>query len=351
MTASRLTSRRHPALWRALAVLALTMIASSSARAQEDKPAKPAPLPKVFLKESPESLEDLKLIQAHVKDLVKKVTPAVVGLQIGMAQGSGVIINKEGVVLTAGHVSGEPGKTAIIILPDGRRLKGKTLGQNRGIDSGMVQIELSEKDKMDLPVADMATSAELKRGHWVLAIGHPGGFQKGRHPVVRLGRVLDATDKFIRTDCTLVGGDSGGPLFDMYGRVIGIHSRIGPTITANVHVPVDTYKDTWDRLVAGESWGGSLFGGRPPGNAYMGLRLDAEARGALVDEVVEGSPAAKAGMQARDVVTMINKDRINTADDVSRLLASMAPGSRVDVKVQRGEEIITLRVTLGRKPS
>jgi len=328
----------------ALAILAL--FAGPALVRADDLPA----LPKAFGKNTPETIEDLKEIQTHVKGVVKRVTPAVVGLQIGMAQGSGVIIDKEGHVLTAGHVSGEPGRPATIILPDGRRLKGKTLGANRGIDSGMVQITLEEKDKVELPVAELADSNALKRGEWCLAIGHPGGYQKGRTPVVRLGRVLDNSKTFIRTDCTLVGGDSGGPLFDMYGRVIGIHSRIGPTITANVHVPIDTYKETFERLAKGESWGGGLFGGGGGGGAaYLGLKLDKEARGCRVDDVTDGSPAARAGLKASDVVTMIAGHRVGSPDDLIRHVATLTPGAEVDVKVQRGEETLTIKVKLGRR--
>ncbi|MFO0969599.1 MAG: trypsin-like peptidase domain-containing protein [Gemmataceae bacterium] len=330
---------------RLLPALAVLAALASLASVRADEPA----LPKAFAKGTPETIEDLKEIQAHVKDVVKKVTPAVVGLQIGGASGSGVIIDKAGHILTAGHVSGEPGRPATIILPDGRRLKGKTLGANRGIDSGMVLITLEEKDKIDLPTAEMAKSNDLKRGEWCLAIGHPGGYQKGRTPVVRLGRILDNSKTFIRTDCTLVGGDSGGPLFDMYGRVIGIHSRIGPTITANVHVPIDTYKETFERLAKGESWGGGLFGGAPAGGAYLGLKLDKEGRGCRVENVTDGSPAAKAGLKADDVVTMVAGHRVASADDLVRQVATLTPGAEVDIKVQRGEETLTIRVKLGRR--
>ena len=92
----------------------------------------------------------------------------------------------------------------------------------------------------------------LNSSAWCIAIGHPGGYKLGRTPVVRVGRILDVGKAMIQTDCTLVGGDSGGPLFDMFGRVIGINSRIGPNINYNIHVPVDTYHDTWDKLVV---WG------------------------------------------------------------------------------------------------
>src|SRR5690606_1520398 len=119
------------------------------------------------------------------------------------------------------------------------------------IDSGLMEIT----DQGDFPAVEMGDSSKLKRGQWVLALGHPGGFESGRRPVLRLGRILDVEDDAIRTDCTLVGGDSGGPLFDMQGRVIAIHSRIGGPLTANIHVPVNVYKENWDRLAAGEAWG------------------------------------------------------------------------------------------------
>src|SRR5205807_4246056 len=123
---------------------------------------------------------------------------------------------------------------------------------------------------------------------WCVVTGHPGGFRPGRSPVVRVGRILElnltSPRAYLRTDCTLVGGDSGGPLFDMHGRVIGIHSRIGGSITANLHVPVDTYRETWDRLVKGERWGGGI--GRPvrptQGEPFFGFRLDPDNKACTI---------------------------------------------------------------------
>src|SRR5438876_11640505 len=107
----------------------------------------------------------------------------------------------------------------------------------------------------------MGKSDELTKGEWCLATGHPRGYKPGRTPPVRLGRDLTFGNTIIKTDCTLVGGDSGGPLFDMQGRVIGIHSRIGQTLAQNMHVPVDTYRETWDRLVKGDRVYGNIGGG------------------------------------------------------------------------------------------
>src|SRR5437879_2436455 len=93
-----------------------------------------APLTKV-----PANLAEIKDLQKKVQEVTKKVIPTVVGVQIGGASGSGVIVTEDGYVLTAGHVSGKPGQDAMLILPDGTRKKGKSLGQNKGIDSGMIK--------------------------------------------------------------------------------------------------------------------------------------------------------------------------------------------------------------------
>jgi hypothetical protein len=165
-----------------------------------------------------------------------------------------VIVSEDGTILTAAHVSGNPKQDALVILSGAKKTKGKTLGRNTGIDSGMMKIAENGK----YPFAEMGKSSELKVGQWVIEVGHPGGFKENRGPVVRVGRILALHPIAIRTDCTMVGGDSGGPLFDMQGRVIGINSRIGGVITENVHVPIDTFHETWDRLALGESWGGQL---------------------------------------------------------------------------------------------
>src|SRR5262249_46582566 len=194
-------------------------------------------LPAVLDKVAPENIEELKAIQLQVRKVLEKAIPCTVGIRIGAAQGSGVIVSKDGYVLTAGHVSGTPGKDCTLVLPDGKTVKGKTLGVNRGIDSGMIKIV----EEREWPFVEIGKSADLKAGQWCIATGHPGGYKNGRSPVVRVGRILTPGKSAITSDCTLVGGDSGGPLFDMSGRVIGIHSRIGGSITSNVHVPVDTY--------------------------------------------------------------------------------------------------------------
>jgi len=306
-------------------------------------------LPTALERDAPQSASDLKAIQEHVKKVIKKVTPAVVGIQIGGSAGSGVIIDEEGHVLTAGHVSGKPGRDCVLIMPDGKRLKGKSLGQNVGIDSGLIQIT----EKGTYPYVRMGDSTKVKVSDWVLSIGHPGGYKPTRSTVVRVGRVSKSNKSLIQTDCTLVGGDSGGPLFDMQGRVIGIHSRIGPPITENVHVPINTYKETWDRLAKGESWGGILpfFNPSPAANnAYLGVVFDKDTTDLKVDEVTEGAPAEKAGLKVGDLIVGIDDKKLAKRAELFEFMAKKKPGDEVTVVVKRDGEEMKIKVKLGKRP-
>lgn len=195
--------------------------------------------------------DDAKPDQKTLDALVAKISAAVVGVKIGPTEGSGVLV-KDRFVVTAGQVSGQPGRDCIILLPDGKKLRGKTLGRNTALDSGLLKID----EQGMFPAMDMGESAKLKEGQWVIALGHSFGFKADRKLEVRLGQVKSAKAFVIQTDCPLVTGDQGGPLFDMNGKVIGIHSRKGANISQNYHVPIDAYVQTWDRLSKGEVWSG-----------------------------------------------------------------------------------------------
>jgi len=226
-------------------------------------------------------------------------------------------------------------------MPDGKRLKGKSLGGNVGIDSGMAKI--TEPGKY--PFTEMGKVGDLKKGTWCLSIGHPGGFKEGRTPVVRVGRILENTASLVRTDCTLVGGDSGGPLFDMHGRVIGIHSRIGGNITDNMHVPVDTYRDTWDRLVKAEVWGGFNF----PNFAnapYLGIEGDPDGKDARITKIIKGSAAEKAGLKAGDVITKVDDSKVASTADITRTLRGLKSKKTFNLTVMRNKKEMPLSITL-----
>ena len=307
----------------------------------------------ILKKPAPSNIEELRAIQSQVNKIVAKVQPATVGLISGGASGSGVIISKDGYVLTAGHVSGEKDRNVIVIFPDGSRKKGKTLGLNRDIDSGLIKIT----DEGEFPFVEMGRSADLQLGQWVISMGHPGGYRPGRTPVVRLGRIQTANQSLISTDCTLVGGDSGGPLFDMDGRVVGIHSRIGVLITANIHVPVDTYRETWDRLAKSEVWGNKIGGnggrGRRGGDSrpgYLGVRGNDESDRAVISEIVPNSPAEKAGLRVGDVITKFNDRTITQFQELVEQVGNKRSGDEVSLEVQRGEEKLNFKLKLATRP-
>ncbi len=296
-------------------------------------------------KPAPENLDDLRAIEKQVADVVAKVQKCTVGIRVGGAQGSGVIVSKDGLILTAGHVSGKPDREVQIVFPDGKTVKAKTLGNNAGIDSGMVKIS----EQGEWPFVEMGKSADLKRGQWVVALGHPGGFVKDRTPPVRLGRILSARKGAIRTDCTLVGGDSGGPLFDLDGKVIGIHSRIGGNITDNVHVPVDTYRETWDTLVKGEVIGGERENN--PNAAFLGVGGDPDADEVKLDNITEGSPAAKAGLKVDDVIVSFEGQKIANFEDLASMIRKKKPGDEVTIEFRRGKETMKVKATLEKRPN
>jgi serine protease Do len=161
---------------------------------------------------------------------------------------------------------------------------------------------------------------------------------------VRIGRVL-LKDKFaITTDCTLVGGDSGGPLFDMSGKVIGINSRIGSFLTANMHVPIAAYHEAWDRLATGDVWG--HFPGTGP---YIGVQGDPNANVAKVARVLPNAPAKKAGIKPGDVIVRYGDKPITDFASLQMRVNDSQPGDKVAVEVVRGEEKIKLELIVGKR--
>jgi serine protease Do len=337
-----------------------------SAAAPAADPA-PTPLPKWDPERTtaPEDLTELKALQASVKSVVDKCTPATVAILYGMSAGSGVIVNEDGLVLTAAHVIREydapklgamegkvlpytSGKSVKVMLPDGTKVDGKTLGINAGDDSGMVQITTKGPNNGKWPFAPITKSSDVRKGQWVVSLGHPSGPKEGRSPVARLGRVLGTGDRVLRTDCTLVGGDSGGPLFDLNGRVIGIHSRIGLSLALNYHVPTDQFKHDWDKLVAGE-WVDKPASAKGSG-AYIGVVFpEDDEEDAWLKDVVEGDPADKAGLKAGDTITRFNESVVKSVKQFRKLMEAVKPGDKVKLGVRRGVNAHTITVTLGKK--
>jgi len=300
----------------------------------------------------PKNVADLKAMEAHTQKLLKKVLPCTV--TCGGA--TGVIING-GFVLTAAHVIREPGKDVRIILQDGRRLKGKSLGLSHRSDAGLVKLE--GDDVAQLPALEMGKSSELESGQWVMMLGHTGGRKTWRMPPMRIGRFLRiAGNGWLVTDCTMAGGDSGGPLFDMAGRVIGINSRISFDLADNMHVPVDAFHRDWERLVKSEVIGqprqrrGGGRGGRSGPRPVFGAFADPDADDAQILAVTPGSPAAKAGIRRGDVILRINGRNIRTPRALGRRIryGRFRVGDKIKVEVRRGEKELEFQVKLAAPP-
>ena len=349
------TSRQRTARWATFLTAAWLLLAPlmlpGLGRARAADTASPTPvaqaidenLKKILGGGIPVGLADLRAMQTHVQKLTEQLQKCTVGVTVGNAQGSGVIISKDGYVLTAAHVAGQPNKSVVFSLSDGRELHGKTLGLNKSMDAGLMKIE----DAGEFPFAEMGVSDGLKEGQWCLATGHPGGYQEDRGVVLRLGRVLltpDPINKAITTDCTLVGGDSGGPLFDMEGRVIGINSRIAGALAANMHVPVSTFKESWERLNKGEAWG--HYPGQEP---VLGVRGEEGSTNAKISHIFPKSPAEKADLRVGDIVLKFDGQDIGAFQELKDAVALHNPGDRVKVQVKRGEELLDLELRLGKK--
>jgi serine protease Do len=287
-----------------------------------------------------ESLRHLEIQQRRVAGAAAKCT---VSVEIGPAQGCGVIFTGSGYVLTAAHVAMRPNKKAIITLSNGRRIQATTLGMDRSVDAGLIKIDDGQNNGMPWPHASLGTSANLVCGMWCIATGHPGGFDRNRGPVTRIGRILDIREGAIVTDCALIGGDSGGPLFDISGKLIAVHSRIGNDVTDNLHVPIDYFGDSWTRMQKGVAWG-YLPGFRP----VLGVKGRESAEVARVETVHVGSPAEKAGILTGDIIIQFGDQQIKDFDALKRAVEDTMPGEHITVVVDREGERRRLKLEVGR---
>jgi S1-C subfamily serine protease len=186
----------------------------------------------------------------------EKVAPRLVAATVGLVPvnpgekaevGSGVIVQADGLILTAAHVLEAPRRAFHVRLSDGRWARAIALGVCRERDIGMARIVGKGPWPFLSPAEGLPSREAL-----VLAAGHPGGIEAGRAPPVRSGRVLESGRDGLRTTCALVSGDSGGPLVDLEGRAVGIHTSLDPTRREASHAPISDFKRHWHRLALGE---------------------------------------------------------------------------------------------------
>ncbi len=194
----------------------------------------------------PSNKLDVQQLQLTLDTLLPKIRPAVVCIECGGGSGSGVIVSADGLVLTAAHVI-DKAQELTIVYPDGRRFPGKALGTYGPADAGMAQI----LEGAPHPFVGVATGKDLKLDDTLIALGHPGGFDEQRGTPLRIGHILEINENFIETDTALIGGDSGGPTFELQGNVIGIHSHISDQLHVNSDGHIASFHAAWDAMREG----------------------------------------------------------------------------------------------------
>jgi len=284
-------------------------------------------------KQAPEGRKDLEVIQSSLQEALPRARAATVCVALDEGSGSGVIVSPDGLILTAAHVSAGVGKKVTVVMEDGTELKAVTLGLMAETDAAMIQI--IEKGSYPFVEIDRAETARL--GDWVFALGHSGGFDKERGSVVRLGRLVRIANSTFQSDCTLIGGDSGGPLFDMNGKLIGIHSRVGAQLQLNMHVPMSQFITNWEGMLKKEFIGEGPFAERPKkGSGFLGLATEPRKEGGLrVTKVGEKSPAQEAGIEAGDVILKLNATKLENREQMQALLKEMAKGDEITLETTR----------------
>lgn len=265
--------------------------------------------------------------------------------------GSGFIIDAEGIVITNNHVI-QGADDIEVIMSDGRSYAAEVIGRDDATDLAVLRIEPEEP----LPFVDFGDSDGLRIGDWVLAIGNPFGLggSVSLGIVSAMNRNIGAGpyDSFIQTDAAINRGNSGGPLFDMDGDVVGVNTAIlspnGRSVGVGFAIPATTVSNIVDQLIMfGETRRGLLGVNIQEITPDMleVLRLGS-TRGALVSVLNENGPADQAGIRRGDVIVLFNGRAINIFSDLPAMVAQTAPGSEVAVEVLRDGETLQLTVTL-----
>jgi len=293
---------------------------------------------------------DLAALEAKVKSVALQTMPATIALlsEDTNSSGSGVLVSADGLIYTAAHVV-QGAKEMFVIFPNGEQVTGKVLGANYSKDIAMVKV----KGKGPFPFVKLGDSKPLRAGDWLVALGHSTGFDATRTPPVRFGRVIsEGPGNFLTTDCTLIGGDSGGPLFDLDGKLVGIHSSIGKDRENNNHAGIDGFKSDRNRMLSGKTWGALTL--NPFANPEMpvlgiAMGMQPEQKGVMVEGVVEGSPSAIAGMKNGDVIVALDNITIHDGGELLQLLAKREAGDEVKIDLLRDDKTLSTTVKLMRR--
>ena len=276
--------------------------------------------------------------------------------------GSGFIISEDGYIVTNSHVisGGRPGNPAVgmitVIMPDRKEYPAKLIGRDPSSDLAVVKIEAR-----GLPFVRFGDSQATRVGDWVVAIGNPyglgGSVTAGIVSALHRNIGSGPYDRYIQTDAAINQGNSGGPMFDLNGNVIGINSAIfsptGGNVGIGFAIPAELAKPIVD----------TLKGGARIKRGYLGVQiqpLDADSaealgltknRGELVGSVEPGQSAAKAGIEVGDVIVKVNNREVTPDETLSYIVARLPIGSRVPIELYRAGKRMTVTATLAERPS
>ena len=279
----------------------------------------------------------------------------------GQSLGSGFLISADGYVVTNNHVVTPQGNGTVeeitVTMPDGSEYEAKMVGKDAESDLAVLKIDRAEP----FPFVKFGDSAQARAGDWVVAIGNPFGLggtvTRGIISSVLRTAGAGAYDRFIQTDAAINRGNSGGPLFDMQGNVIGINNAIlspsGGSVGVGFAIPADTAAPIVERLRRGEAiergyLGVSIGPVTDDFAAALGLPRN---RGEVVQSVVDGEAAQKAGIEPGDVVISVNGKDVTPDQTLSFLVANVKPGTTIPVTLIRDGKQRTIKLKVGTRPS
>jgi len=298
----------------------------------------------------PTTLAELHEVQTRVQQSLPLVRPALLALRTRTGAATGIVVSPEGIVLTAAHVVIDAEEKLIkqkritTIGNDGKVVMATTLGYDTATDAAMLQLD---GKRTDWPFVPLKRSKRPEPGEWCFALGHPGGHDAARGDVLRVGKVLKVTPNGIQTDCVLMGGDSGGPLFALDGELIGIHSQIWEGRDQNVHVSLIPFLRSWEALMGGEhvmDWGLGAGG-------WLGVQTRlSPTRQLQVAEVAPESPAARAGLRSGDDILSLDGQAMTSGHQFSDALSSRAAGDLVVIVSRNGSGQRILTIRLAKRP-
>lgn len=270
--------------------------------------------------------------------------------------GTGFIISADGQIVTNAHVV-EGADTVKVTLSDGQTLDGKVLGLDKATDIALVKVDAGK----DLPTVAFGDSTKLKVGQDVVAIGNPFGLGNSVTAgiVSALGRDINSGpfDNYIQTDAAINKGNSGGPLFDTQGEVVGINTAIFSPSGGSVGIGFAVPSSTASKVVAALADGGKVERGFlgvqiQPVTADIAAALGFEKpKGVLVTDVSADSPAAKAGLSRGDIVLSVDGTEVDSPRDLTRMIATDEPGTTVQLGLLRAGKPVDASVTLASRPA